>query len=69
MLEMDGGDEVFESCFASSKEYDIITAFRTDSPVDFAKFACGVAMRKRKQIIYIEIGQAKTCQDFYWITF
>lgn len=46
LLEMDGGDEVFESCFAPSKEYDIITAFRTDSPVDSAKFACGVAMRE-----------------------
>lgn len=46
LLEMDGGDEVFESCFAPSKEYDIITAFRTDSPVDSAKFVCGVAMRE-----------------------
>ena len=46
LLEMDGGDEVIESCFAPSKEYDIITAFRTDSPVDSAKFACGVAMRE-----------------------
>ena len=46
LLEMGGGDEVFESCFAPSKEYDIITAFRTDSPVDSDKFACGVAMRE-----------------------
>ena len=46
LLEIDGGDEVFELSFTPSEEYDIITAFRTDSPVDSAKFACGVRCAK-----------------------